>query len=229
MAVDSVINGDQYAYGSNGKNNGSNNSSSQAAAPSSAKSASNGYGDALAYANAVSDYMDAYNQSQTDAVNAFNAKEAQKNRDWQEYMAKNAHQFEVEDLIKAGLNPVLSAGGQGAFVGSGAVASGQKAVADNTRAQAAMALLNNALYSSGYVAAQTAKGEAQSGNSSAAKATWKDWLNYVTKWTGLAIAGTRTFISFRNLRNSAKAVGAAGSMIGTSTAYQMYRKRYYSK
>lgn len=229
MAIDSVINGDQYAYGSNGKSNGANNTanaSSQSAAPNSGKTASNGVQSAVDYANAISDYMDAYNQQQTDAVNAFNAKEAQKNRDWQEYMAKHAHQFEVADLIAAGLNPVLSAGGQGAFVGNGAVASGQKAVADNTRAQAAMALLNNALYSAGNVAAASAKAAGDAGNSYAASATWKDYVNWAMKAVGLGIAGARTVLSWRNIRNSAKAVAASGSLLGSSIAYKTYKKSH---
>lgn len=46
------------------------------------------------------------------AANAFNAEEAAKQRAWQEYMYKNRHQMEVADLIAAGLNPILSAGGQ---------------------------------------------------------------------------------------------------------------------
>ena len=55
----------------------------------------------------------------------FNRQEAAKNRDWQEMMSNTAHQREIKDLKAAGLNPVLSAmNGNGAAVTSGATASG---------------------------------------------------------------------------------------------------------
>ncbi len=51
--------------------------------------------------------------------NAYNAMEAAKSRDWQEYMSNTAFQRQVKDMQTAGLNPYLAYGGSGASTGSG--------------------------------------------------------------------------------------------------------------
>jgi len=53
----------------------------------------------------------------------FGQSSANRSIKFQREAAKNAHQWEVEDLRKAGLNPILSAGGSGARASGGAQAT----------------------------------------------------------------------------------------------------------
>ena len=107
--------------------------------------------DNSAFNAAEAEKQRAWSAEQSANAMRFNAAEAQKNRDWQQMMSNTAHQREVNDLMAAGLNPVLSAmNGNGAAVTSGATASGvvgsgSKADADSSTSGAIANLLGSIL------------------------------------------------------------------------------------
>lgn len=59
----------------------------------------------------------------SEAEREYNSAEAQKNRDFQLMMSNTSYQRAVEDMRKAGINPILAAQNGGASTGSGAMAS----------------------------------------------------------------------------------------------------------
>lgn len=64
-----------------------------------------------------------FSAGQAEMARAFNQQSAQEQMAFQQYMSNTAHQREIEDLKRAGLNPILSSGGSGASSPGGASAT----------------------------------------------------------------------------------------------------------
>lgn len=108
-----------------------------------------------------------YNHIENTAAMNFNSTEAMKNREWQERMSSTAYQRAVEDMKKAGLNPIL------AFANGGASTPGGSA---GTISGASIGL-----------ASSSALGISRSGGfvpNSYSSSSWStsDWYNAAQSW-----------------------------------------------
>lgn len=101
----------------------------------------------------------------TTANNQFSAQEAQKQRDWEQYMSNTSYQRAVADLKEAGLNPAMlyASGGQGASTPSGASASASRGGA-SMDVIGSIGNVINSINSARWIDATTKRNEMTKGN-----------------------------------------------------------------
>ena len=121
----------------------SKNTGATSSAEANAQSAASAYA-AMAQSSAEAAANREFQERYWEKTSAFNALEAQKNRDWQERMSNTAYQRAMADMRAAGLNPILAyqqggastPGGSSAAIGTlaGAMGTGYsyQAMQDNS-------------------------------------------------------------------------------------------------
>jgi len=102
----------------------------------------------------------AINQAEAQKQRDFTSDQALRQMDFQERMANTAHQRQISDLKRAGLNPILAAGGSGASSPGGASGSGTSTAPAGNKVQAALDM-NMQLAQIANTKQNTALGEAQ--------------------------------------------------------------------
>ena len=102
------------------------------------------YGIGNAIANAITGDIDYARQLESLGFqNAFNASEAQKQRDFEERMSNTAYQRAVADMRKAGLNPYLAYSQGGASTPTGYASTSGSGVASRSMSDNFVKLLGN--------------------------------------------------------------------------------------
>lgn len=144
----------------------------------------------------------------------YNAEQASINRQWQENMSNTAHQREVKDLISAGLNPVLSTGGQGSATPSGATATGSSGKVDESYSSALAGYLTTLINSA--TAVNTAGISASAMLGSAKMSADASRANAITNLAGTKFSTLGHYSSARYSANKSY----EGTQYSSDTAYK---------
>lgn len=150
-----------------------------------------------------------YNHIENSVAMNYNSAEALANREWQEHMSSTAYQRAVEDMKKAGLNPIL------AFSNGGASTPGGSA---GTISGASMGL-----------ASSSALGVSRSGGfvpNAYESSSWSesDWYNAAQSWQQML---STTHMSPYGLQKALTDVASdTGKAIDKATAKQPKKKNY---
>lgn len=98
--------------------------------------------------------MMAFQKAMMENQQAFNSAEARNQRNWQEKMRATAYQATIQDMIKAGINPILAAQLGATSAGSGVAATSgmaQGAMGSSAQAHMEQQIVPNVIRTVGYM------------------------------------------------------------------------------